>query len=53
MRIAGVVAALLAGIAALLAAPTASGDVFDGRIGFTSFRADPSASLQVSGDISA
>lgn len=42
--------AAVAVASALLAAP-ASADVFDGRIGFTSFRADPNASLQVGGDI--
>ena len=36
---------------ALLAAAPADADVFDGRIGFTSFRADPKASLQVGGDV--
>jgi Tol biopolymer transport system component len=45
-------AALAAGLlaSAALAAP-AGADVFDGRIGFTSFRADPQASPQVGGDI--
>jgi TolB protein len=50
IRIPHSTAALVAGVAALAATP-ASADVFDGRIGFTSFRADPSASLQVGGDI--
>ncbi|MDX6689966.1 MAG: hypothetical protein QOG15_1423 [Solirubrobacteraceae bacterium] len=50
MRIPQAIAALAA--AAFAAAPAgASGAVFDGRIGFTSFRADPNASLQVGGDI--
>jgi TolB protein len=41
---------LTAGACALAAAP-AHADVFNGRIGFTSFRVDPAASLQVGGDI--
>ncbi len=37
---------------ALLATPaSASAAVFDGRIGFTSLRVDPSASLEVGGDV--
>jgi Tol biopolymer transport system component len=37
----GTLALLSAGIAAMTAAAPAGADVFDGRIGFTSFRADP------------
>ncbi|MEA2217504.1 MAG: hypothetical protein QOJ35_130 [Solirubrobacteraceae bacterium] len=48
-RSAAALAAALA-LAACAVAP-ASADVFNGRIAFTSFRADPAASLQVGGDI--
>jgi hypothetical protein len=43
-------AALCLAIVACAAAP-ASADVFNGRIAFTSFRVDPTASLEVGGDI--
>jgi WD40 repeat protein len=42
--------ALCLAVAACAAAP-ASADVFNGRIAFTSFRVDPTASLEVGGDI--
>ena len=47
----GAVAASLVAGALLAPAASASAAVFAGRIGFTSFRVDPSASLDVGGDI--